>query len=202
RARGGSDARPLDGAPALRRARVPRDDRERGRDAAMGQRDPGIRRRRDGGGHPRHDLERDARTRQRESLLAAPPEDEGVAALEPHDAAPASCVPDEERVDALLGQRANAARLPGEDPARPRRLGEAAAIHQTIVDDDVSATQELEAADGDQPRVAGAGADERHRPSTRAGMFGRRPRFERRLSRRNRSWGAVSEGGWMPPTRN
>src|SRR2546425_10203939 len=160
----GREPRPVDPAPALRRATVPGDDGERGGDAAVGQRDPGVRGRRDGGGHARHDLERDPRARQRLRLLAAPAEDEGVAALEPHDTPPAPRVTDEERVDARLGQRVRAARLAREDATRPRRLGEETPIHQAVVDDDVGAAQELEAAHGDQPRVAGAGTDERHRP--------------------------------------
>src|SRR5207247_5787045 len=137
---------------------------------------PGGDRRRDVRAHPRNDLEGDAVARQRLRLLAAPAEDEGVAALEPHDTAPAPRVPDEERVDAFLGQRVSAARLAGEDAARPGCLVEEASIDQAIVDDDVGAAQELEATDGDQPRVAGAGADECHRPYTHAAT----PRRSRR----------------------
>src|SRR2546422_5889312 len=197
----GREPRPVDPAPALRRATGSGDDGERGGDAAVGQRDPGVRGHRDGGGHPRHDLERDPRARQRLRLLAAPAEDEGVAALEPHDAPAAPRVPHEEGVDLLLGQRVSAARLAREDPARPWRLVEETPIHQAVVDDDVGAAQEPEAADGDQPRVAGTGADERDRPYPCVGVPSLRSRFERRLCRRNDSWGEVSEGGRSPPPR-
>ena len=77
----------------------------------------------------------------------------------------------------------------------------AAGATVTVISPTLTPTLATLAADGDQPRVAGAGADERHRPYARAGMFGRRPRFERRLRRRNRSWGEVSEGGRSPPPR-
>ena len=72
------------------------------------------------------DLERDPGPRQRLGLLAAPAEDERIAALEPHDPPPAPRVQDQERVDLLLRQRVVARGLAGEDAPRaaaPRRGG-------------------------------------------------------------------------------
>ncbi len=61
------------------------DERDLGGDAAVGDGDP----RRGRGGadrrDPGDDLERDRRRRERERLLAASPEDERVASLEPDD---------------------------------------------------------------------------------------------------------------------
>jgi hypothetical protein len=65
----------------------------------------------------------------------------------------------------------SAAHLSREDSARPWRLIEEAPIHESVVDDDVGPAQELEAADRDQPRVAGASADERDRPPARVGVI-------------------------------
>ena len=50
----------------------------------MGERDAGVGRRGDGGGHAGHDDERHAGGDQRLGLLAAAAEDERIAALEPH----------------------------------------------------------------------------------------------------------------------
>ena len=59
---------------------------ERGGDAAVGDRDAGGGGGGDRRGDPGHDLERDAGLGQGEGLLAAAPEHERVAALQPHDA--------------------------------------------------------------------------------------------------------------------
>ena len=65
--------------------RVARHHRERRRDAAMGHRDSGQRRRRDRRAHAGNDFERNARRAERQRFLAAAAEHEGIAALQAHD---------------------------------------------------------------------------------------------------------------------
>src|SRR5262249_26395969 len=136
---------------------------ERRGDAAMRERDARVGRDRDRRAHTGDHLERNAGPRQRLGLFSAPPEDEWVAALEAHHPTPAPGVHDQERVDALLRQRMVAGFLTGEDAARARRLVEEARMHEPVVDDDVSATQELEAPHGHEPGIPGPSADQRDR---------------------------------------
>ena len=65
---------------------MPRDDGEGDGDAAMRDGDARIGGHGDGGSHARHDFKRQAVFRQEQRFLAAPPEDEGIATLEAHDA--------------------------------------------------------------------------------------------------------------------
>src|SRR6185503_11232686 len=132
-------------------------------DAAMRERDARVGRDGDGGADAGNHLERNARPAQRVGLFPAPSKDERIAALEPHDAAPALGVHDQERVDALLRERVVAGFLAGEDAARARRLVEEARMDEPVVDDDLSATQEREAPHRHEPGVAGPGADQRDR---------------------------------------
>jgi hypothetical protein len=145
--------------PAL----VTRHDRERRRDATLGQRDPRVRRRSDGGADARHDFERHASGRQRVRLLAAPAEHERIAALEAHDTPPVPRVLDQQRVDLLLWQRVMAARLPGKDATRARRLAKQLPGHQAVVDDHLGAAKQFETAHGHESRIAGTRADQRDR---------------------------------------
>src|SRR5919198_2712864 len=70
----------------LRVTAVPRHDRERGGDSPVRDRDAGRCGSREGGAEAGDDLVRDAERRQSPQLLAAPPEHERIAALEPdHD---------------------------------------------------------------------------------------------------------------------
>ena len=75
-------------------------------------RDAGVGGHGDGRGDPGHDLEGDAGRRQGHGLLAAPPEDEGVAALQPDDGVPGPAALDEEGVD----RRPGATGPPGDLP--------------------------------------------------------------------------------------
>ena len=99
---------------------------------AVGDRDPGVGgrgdRRRDAG----HDLERDAGGREGLRLLAAAPEDERVAALEPHHETAREAMLDEAGVDLLLGHGVAASgRFDGVDRAGSRRAPRRAARSPT-----------------------------------------------------------------------
>ena len=104
----------------------------------------------------RDDLERHAGLGERERLLAAAAEDERVAALQPDDLEPAPPELDEQPVDRLLAQpvpRRSASASAGASSTSSAR-------DERVVDEHVARAHELEPAHGDQPRVAGAGADE------------------------------------------
>src|SRR4029079_17224572 len=70
-----------------------------GRQSAVGERHPGGGGTALGGGYPRDHLDRDAGTIERSRLLATAPEDEGIAALEAHDVAPAAGEPHHQAID-------------------------------------------------------------------------------------------------------
>ena len=118
---------------------------------------------RDGGDRrdARDDVVVDPRIAEHLELLAPAAEDERVAALEAHDVEVAPEL-DEEAVDLLLRQpvAADAERVGG-------RLVDELLRDEPVVDDGVAGAQPLQPADGDQPRVARPGADERdaHRSS-------------------------------------
>ena len=86
-----------------------------GGDSAVGQRDPGVCRRRDGRGDARHDLEGHARLSKGVGLLAAAPEYEGVASLQTDYLASLLRPLDEKRVDLRAGFF-----RPGRGPCRRR----------------------------------------------------------------------------------
>ena len=138
--------------------RMPRDDGERRRDAAMGHRDARERRggdrRADAGDH----LERDPRRAQREPFLAAAAEDERVAALETDDALSAPRGADHQRMDGLLAHaRPSGALADGKAPGAARqrhrlRADEGVEQHQ------IRAAEARERGAGQQARIAGPGA--------------------------------------------
>ena len=70
----------------------------------MGDRHACIGRRGDGGRDARDYLEGDARSSERKRFLAAPSEDEGIAALEAYDLLACEALLDQERVDLVLAQ--------------------------------------------------------------------------------------------------
>ena len=109
-------ARPSTVEPAVGRLGVAGDHREPGREAAVRDGDAVERRRRHGGRDAGHELERDPGRGERLRLLAAAPEDEGVAALEPHHALPAPRGEPEQPLDGALRD----ARLPARFPTKKR----------------------------------------------------------------------------------
>ena len=81
---------------------------------------------------PGHDLVRRRRPRERRDFLAAAPEDEWVAAFQPHDPPAAPAVVDEELVHLLL--RETVAR----DPRRTDGLHHELERDEPVVDEDLA----------------------------------------------------------------
>ena len=105
---------------------------------AMGQRHAGMGRATERCGDPRHDVEGDAGLGQRLELLAAPTEDERVAALEPDHALAGPRQRDQQLIDPGLGQHVAIAHLADENGLRLRRHQlEHVRPHQPVVDHDV-----------------------------------------------------------------
>src|SRR5205085_6593654 len=135
-----------------------------------------------------NDLERDAGGGQRLGLLTAPAEDERIAALEPHHEASAAGVAEEEGIAVGLLEDVRPARLAREDAQGVRRrLVEEPRIDEPVVDHDVRAPEQREAAHGHEARVAGPGADERHASAleAHAGISSRARSWRRASSRRS-----------------
>ena len=127
----------------------------------MGDRDAEVLRDRDGRGDAGHQFEGDAGRLQCECLLAAPPEDEAVAAFEPRDPFSLVRFGDEERGGLFLGHAVSAAAFSNEDllGGLQCRVTQKVAVQQVIVEDDVCPAQGFQPPDRDEPGT-GAGTDE------------------------------------------
>ena len=127
----------------------------------MGNGDARVGRRGYRGSDSRHHLEGYAGPRQGHGLLAAAPEDEGVASLQPDDAPALRRLRNEQGVNVVLASALAAGRF-----ARVDHLGvhagapQEARVHEPVVDDNVSRLQQPEASDSDEPRVAGPSPDQ------------------------------------------
>ena len=116
-------------------------------DVAVRDRDAGVGEAADAGGDARDDAERHAGLDQRQRLLAAAAEHEGIAALEPqHALALARQLDQAARDVGLLGRRLAAA-LAGVFE-RPRRGAPASATShdQRVIDDDVGVREAVQRA--------------------------------------------------------
>ena len=115
----------------------------------------------DRGADARHYLHRHARQGARQHLLAAPAEDERIAALQPHDEPAGLSVVDQDGRDGRLVEAMASRGFPGKDPERAGgSLVEEVWAHELIVDDHLRAPKPAQPPEGDQLRVAGSGADE------------------------------------------
>ena len=126
----------------------------RDRDAGIGEpADP----RRDAG----DDAEGNAGFDQRQRLLAAAPEDEGVAALQPADAFSLSReLHQPERDVALAGRRLAAALARIFDRRAFSRMRQHALVDQRVVDHHVSLAKRIQGVERQEARVARPGADQ------------------------------------------
>jgi len=136
-------------------------ERDRGGDVAMGHRDAGIGEPADPGGDPGHDAKRNLRGGERQGLLAAAPEDAGVASLQPQHPVSLPGQMDQSRGDVGLARRRPAAALAGkfEDGAGPCQF-EDARVDQRVVDHSVGIVERVQRQGREQPRIARPGADQ------------------------------------------
>src|SRR5262245_1020271 len=110
----------------------------------MGNWNTGVSRHGHCGANARDDLERDFSISQRLCLFAAPTKNERIATLEPHDLAAKPGVVDECSVDFFLSNAMAAGLLADKNPGGcRRRLFEKFNVHQVIVNDNLSAPQQL-----------------------------------------------------------
>ena len=99
--------------------------------------------------------------RERQSLLAAAPEDTGVAALEAEDAATIARQPDQPGRDVGLTRRRPSAALAGIVQHRPvPREGEDARIDQRVVDDAIGPVERVQRQRRQQAGIARPGPDQ------------------------------------------
>ncbi len=103
------------------------------------------------------------RRRQRLQLFAAAPEDEGIAALQAHDAPALLRVLDQQSVDFFLRAADVAGGLAHADPRgiAPRQI-EHRRRHQAIVQNHIGVLQRAQRLQGQEFRIAGAGAHQSH----------------------------------------
>jgi len=130
---------------------------------ALGERDAHAGRRGRCGRQPGGDVIGNARGFQRLGFLVEPPEDAGIARLEPHDAGSAQRVLDDEGVDLVLLHRgAEAALADRHEPCAVAGHGEDVGGHQRVVQDHVGTFHHPNRPHGEKLGVAGTGADEGH----------------------------------------
>ena len=206
RAREGGERRPVQARLPLVRILV-------GRDQGHGRGAFTVRHRyaRIGGGghargHPRDDLEGDARRREHLGLLAPATEDEGVPALQPHDVLARPGELDEEVVHVLLEARATGALAHVVELDAGPRTVKGAGGDEPVVDDRVGPREQLRPAARHEPRVARPGTHEvdraRHEGSVVAGSAAAGVRHDggRWRWRSCRSSGAASIPPRWPPS--
>ena len=152
---------PVDGSGAALLA-VAGDHGERGRDAAVGDRDAGgcghAHRRGDAGHHG----ELEAGGHEGLGLLAAASEHEGVATFEAHDVESLTAQMHEQRVDGLLRGGTPGALADIDDLGVGPAEGEDRTVGEMVVDDDVGPGDETGGAHGEQFGIAGTGPHEMH----------------------------------------
>src|SRR5205814_7878140 len=138
-----------------------RDERHTRRHVAMSERDAGVSRRRNRRQETRHDLERNTRGGDVLRFFRASSEQHRVAALQSYDGFSGMRELDELRCDPLLRRTPSSAAL-----ADVSNLGVSATrlekrrMRESVVEHDVGGLERLEAADGDERWIAGAGSDE------------------------------------------
>lgn len=133
------------------------------RHAAVGDGDPHEPGHPDGAADPRNHLDRHARRDTGVQLLHPAAEDEGVTALEPHDAGAGRGAVHEQLVDRVLRHRPAAGQLAGVDHLDVRSEQREHRLRREVVgDDDVGLDEELAAAHGQQPRITGPAPDQGH----------------------------------------
>ncbi len=163
RSTGARERIPVGVEGALRRVLVARDDRDAGRHTAVRHGDARVRRCRDGARDAGHDFERHLRRDACLGFLAAAPEHEGIAALQPHDHLAFAPTRHEDVVDLFLVHRGATGRFPNVDALGGRgREVQQRGRGQAVVDDDFGAAQQLFAAAGQESGIAGPGADQVH----------------------------------------
>ncbi len=161
---------PVDPARSSRSADMARHHGDRGGQTSVGHRHAGGRRYRHRRGDTRHDLPADSRAPERLNLLAAPPEHEGIATLQPHHRLASPAALHEQGIDLGLAPRPARRRrhsgcdrparaLPRVDPFGPRggKLQDRR-VDQAVVNHDVGDRQELGSPAGQEPGVPRAGA--------------------------------------------
>jgi hypothetical protein len=125
----------------------------------VGQGDAGVGADARRGGDAGDDLEGHPGLDQLFHLLAAPPENEGVAALQAHHLAAFTGQPHQQGVDALLGQGMVGGLLAHVDTFGGfGQTGQNLLADQVVVNQHIRLQQQARGAQGEQLRVAGAGA--------------------------------------------
>ena len=160
----------------------------------MGQRNSGVGRAGERRRHARHDLEADAVLDEALEFLAAAPEHERVAALEPHHAPPARSVLDHQRMDLLLRDTVPATTLADLDELRlAARERQDLRRDQPVVQYDVGCLQRAQRIQSQEARVTRPGTDQHHGSCDRCGRRVQRIRHPPRGLARSR--GADQRGG-------
>ncbi len=110
------------------------------------------------------DAEGNARLCEGQSLLAATPEDERIAALEAQDALPLASKCHQALADVALKRRRLAAALSCVFEADAlARQGKNSGVDEGVIDDDIRRREPIEGMNRQEPRVARPGAHEPHR---------------------------------------
>jgi len=195
---------PRQGGPVDQRVRlvwllVPGDQGDGAGVPPVRQRDAGARRRPQGGRDAGDDLVADPRLAEGLGLLGAAAEDHRVAALEPDDAEPRpgggdhGFVDERQAVGVAAGQLIDA-----EAAGRRRGVLEHLDGHEPVIEHQVGLAQALGGAEGQEPRVAGPGADQKDRGVAHEAFTPRPARRARGLPRPRRAAAATASSAGCP----
>ncbi len=163
--------------------RVTGDERDTVCERTVGDRDAQRRRRGQPGRDPRDDVDGDTGGVERREFLAAAPEHERVAALEPHHAIARARFANQKLLDERLRRRATTAALAHRDEARGRTSHrEDPGRNQVVMQHDVGSGEGTYRLQGEKLGITGSGADEHNtsRSACCAPHHSSRPRFVRR----------------------
>ena len=129
------------------------------RDSAIGDRNAGESRRRNGAADAWDHFERDAGVDERRGLFPSTPEHERVAAFQPHDASPALRRADHDGMNVRLRQGVAASALANEKPLRVAGDPEHAIVDERVIQHQIRCAQSGNSRARQKPGVARAGAD-------------------------------------------
>jgi hypothetical protein len=154
-----SEARPIDRRRRLAVVLVAAHEGERVAAAGIGDRDAGITRDGDSRRNPRHDLELHALLVEKQRLGAAAIEDERIAPLEPRHRFALARFFREQVTDGFLLERLRRGDADVDLLGVGARVAQQARGNDVIVQDDIRSLEILQAAYGNQSRIAWASAD-------------------------------------------
>ncbi len=126
----------------------------------MGDGNPRQQRRRNRARDAGNDLARYARGGKRQRLFPTASKHEGIAALEPDNAMPASCLANHQPIDGILADRRTAGAFSDKESACARSKTKGLWIEQRVIQNEVGVLEPLDGPERQQLRITRTSADQ------------------------------------------